>query len=242
MNITENINKVFNKIVYPFLYVLAPRHCEICKNSITENKEFEFICIACLDLMTFAPNKDINYNLMLKHIEKENIFIDEVFALFSIKEDNRYMDLIYSLKYLGLHNIGLEFGQILGRKIIKEKEFDYNIVTSVPIHKARNRERGYNQSDYIAQGANKVLNLFFDNKLIKRKLYTKSQTLLKKSERIKNVSDIFDIYSETVNFEDKNIIIFDDVLTTGSTLNSVAKTLKEFGASKVSVATIALAL
>lgn len=234
--------KLIKKSINTFLYVIAPRHCEVCKNEFTEFSELKFICQSCLDKIDFAPKKELNYNLLLNHIEKKDLYIDEVFCLFSIKGHNDYMNLIHSLKYLGLHNIGFEFGSLLGKKVENEKDYDYDILTSVPIHKARFRERGYNQSDYIANGANQVLNLNFDNQLIKRKIYTRSQTLMKKNERKINVGDIFDIYSESINFEDKNIIIFDDVLTTGSTLNSVAKTLKEFGANKVAVATIASAL
>lgn len=235
------LNKL-KKILNPFLFLLAPIHCEVCKKELTEFSQFKYLCMTCFDSMPLAQNSEYSYNIILNHIPKENLYIDEVFCLFEIKSNNSYMDSIYSLKYLGLHDIGFEFGELLGKKILKEKKFEYQISTSVPIHKARYRERGYNQSDFIAKGASNTLNIEFDDRLIKRKIYTKSQTLMNKSERKINVSDIFDIYSESVNFENKNIMLFDDVITTGSTLNAIAKTLKEFGAYKVAVATLASAL
>jgi ComF family protein len=107
----------------------------------------------------------------------------------------------------------------------------------VPIHKTKKKERGYNQSDYIAQGVNNILKKKIKYDLIKRIRYTQSQTTLTLEERLANVKGVFEI-NKKYNLEGKNILLVDDVLTTGSTLNNCAYTLISNNARKVDVATL----
>ena len=144
------------------------------------------------------------------------------------------------MKYKGITKIGTEFGELLGKRIAKEGFADYDYVIPVPIHQSKKRERGYNQSEFIAKSVAKILNCNYNSQLLKRKKYTNSQTLLDTTERKKNIQNVFASYNdkavELVN--GKDILIVDDVLTTGSTINECARILINMGANSVDVATL----
>ena len=114
----------------------------------------------------------------------------------------------------------------------------YDIILPVPIHKKRKRQRGYNQSELIARKIAKKLDLeIYTNVLIKIK-NTKPQSLLGVRERMKNAKGVY--FVESVNkIKDKNVIILDDIYTTGATANECKKMMKKAGAKKVAIFTIA---
>jgi ComF family protein len=101
----------------------------------------------------------------------------------------------------------------------------------------KERERGYNQSDYIAMGLSNILNIDWRNDIVKRELYTISQTLLESRQRKTNVENVFKIKKEN-QVANKTILLIDDVLTTGSTLNNCANTLLQAKAKRVDIATL----
>lgn len=107
----------------------------------------------------------------------------------------------------------------------------------MPIHKAKRRHRGYNQSDYIAIGINKILQKTVAPNLLIRLKHTPSQTLLDVTERMKNVKSVFEV-NPKYDVYNKNILLVDDVLTTGSTLNNCAQTLLYSHARRVDIATL----
>ena len=144
------------------------------------------------------------------------------------------MDLIYGLKYTGIYQIGLELGYLLGKQI---KSNRYDIISPVPIHSARKRERGFNQSEAIVEGIIKVKDIHFEKSLLKRKKYTQTQTMLSAEERKRNVSKVFSI-NDKIDINNKRILLVDDVLTTGSTLNNCATELLKNGARRVDAAVV----
>ena len=128
---------------------------------------------------------------------------------------------------------------ILKNKKIHDFLKKYDIIIPVPIHKKRKNERGYNQSELIAKEiSNKILNLKFENKVVEKIKNTLPQSSLTKKQREENVQNVYKIINKE-KIENKKIIIFDDIYTTGSTVNAIAKILKENGAKEVSVLTIA---
>jgi len=114
----------------------------------------------------------------------------------------------------------------------------YDIICAVPIHKKRKAERGYNQSELIAKEISKKLqNIEYKDILIKTK-NNKRQSDLKREDRIDNVRNVYEIRNKQI-IKDKKIIIFDDVYTTGNTVNECSRVLKENGANKILVLTLA---
>ena len=115
---------------------------------------------------------------------------------------------------------------------------DYDIICSVPIHKKRMKERGYNQSELIAKEIAKNLTNTIYKKVLKKIKDNKRQSELKKEERLQNVKDVYEIQNKQI-IENKKIILFDDIYTTGNTVNECSKVLKENGAKEILVLTLA---
>lgn len=145
------------------------------------------------------------------------------------------MKAIYELKYFGNRRVGYDLGRILGNKLQSELSLgQYQAIQALPLHKAKERERTYNQSLYIAKGISEVANLPIID-CAKRTINTTTQTQLSANDRQKNVKDIFKMKKR---LKHESILLVDDVLTTGATVNSLAKVLKENGAKTIGVATI----
>lgn len=157
-----------------------------------------------------------------------------------MSEDHAYMNIIYDLKYRGIRGIGRHFGQMLGERIQKTGIPVYDAIVPVPIHHARKRERGYNQSDMIAEGLAAVMDIPVDGKLIFRTSNTTSQTTLSKAERLDNIKGKIAV-NPRKNVAGKCFLICDDVMTTGSTLNNCAHALIAAGAANVDAAVLAMA-
>ena len=234
---------ILKKIFSPLIETLAPLHCEVCGEAIAETQHrFKYICNRCADRLPLAPESSELKNRLYDVFSKDDVVISDVFSLFSIKRNFDYMQIIHSLKYYGIKQIGYEFGIELGRKVKKYSVLSYDAIIPVPIHHARRRERGYNQSLVIAKGVSEVLCSPIDNGLIRRRLYTQTQTKLNSEERRVNVSSVFAINHKKIEkIKNHNFLLIDDVITTGSTLNSCANVLLESGARRIDVATLASA-
>jgi ComF family protein len=185
-----------------------------------------------------SPAKNILMNKLIENQGIENAALNQITAMFSVESHGKFLDVIHCLKYSKMPGIGFEFGKMLYRRLKMDNMADYDFITSVPIHHARKRYRGYNQSDYIGKGLAKETGIKFNPKLIKRRKYTETQTKLSSEQRKSNVSDVFIPYNPKIKIEGLNILIVDDVLTTGSTINSAARVLKNMGANIVNAAAL----
>lgn len=114
----------------------------------------------------------------------------------------------------------------------------YDIISAVPIHKKRKHDRGYNQSELIAKElAKNIPNIIYKN-ILKKTINNQRQSELKKEERLENVKNVYQIQNRQI-IENKRIVLFDDIYTTGSTVNECSRVLKENGAKEILVLTLA---
>lgn len=177
---------------------------------------------------------------------KNKVTADLAFSIFAFREGDDFSKIIYQLKYGGMKRLGKFLGEITGRELIlqfeKENLREFDLIIPVPLYKTKYRERGYNQSDLICNGINKYLELEFIPDLVKRVKYTSTQTKLNREQRIDNMKDAFELNK---NYKDliygKSIIVVDDVVTTGSTMNEVIKVLKDNCCGKVMGCTVSMA-
>ncbi len=158
--------------------------------------------------------------------------------MFSVAEDDDYLRIIHGLKYNGFMRVGREFGRELGFEIKRRGKEEYGGIVPVPIHHARLRERGFNQSLIIAQAVSEVLDVPLVPAL-KRIKYTTTQTQLSKSERTKNIRNTIVVKKNFATLNGAYLLI-DDVLTTGSTMNAAATALLNAGASRVDCGVLAV--
>lgn len=149
--------------------------------------------------------------------------------------------LIHELKYRNNTEAGIFLGQELGMSIKEAPLFqDLDYLIPIPLHPKRERERGYNQSMMIAQGIAEVTSIPIGGDFLYRKVNTVTQTHKSKEERWHNVKDIFGL-RHAEQLKGKSVLLIDDVLTTGSTLESCARVLSTVPAITISCATAACA-
>jgi ComF family protein len=145
--------------------------------------------------------------------------------------------LIHSLKYRGKQEIGTLLGTIYGGELKKKKiEFDY--IIPVPLHKKKLKERGYNQITTFCEAIANELAIEINRETLVRKKYNVSQTKKNKDQRDAVKEDIFGI-NYNLDLENKHLLLIDDVLTTGATLETCAKLLLQHKGSSISIITIA---
>jgi ComF family protein len=149
--------------------------------------------------------------------------------------------LIHHIKYHNEPELAVELGNIIGQKLLLSKRFtEIDAIIPLPLFKTRERKRGYNQAERLAKGVAEVLQKPLWNDLIKRNRSTATQTKKTRSERWENVEGIFTISSRR-EIKDLHLLVVDDVITTGATLEACAASLREQGA-KISISTLAYAM
>jgi ComF family protein len=160
-------------------------------------------------------------------IKGEHIFD---FARSALLFTRTLREIIHHLKYSDRVSLAKPLGDIL-KQCLDREAFTGNLVIPVPLHRSRERERGFNQAELIAA----QLGLPVATRILKRRKNTPSQTGLSRNERKRNLASAFEVMSEVKG----RIIVVDDVYTTGSTMNEIARTLKRSGAEHVEVLTVA---
>ncbi len=228
-----------NNNVKGFLSLIYPNNCVVCETELPE--QMENICFACFN--------DLHYTYFEKYEESslgDELFwgrekIEHVFAMLFYEKGNSTQTILHKIKYKEGHQLGIYMGGLMASKLsgvnwIKEVD----AIIPIPLHSKKNYKRGYNQSLLIAKGFSEKSKIQIREGL-ERKKHHESQTRKSKEERWKNVKSIFKVRAKSVH-NLKHVIIIDDVLTTGSTLESAAKTLKEYNPKlKISFVTVAIA-
>lgn len=223
--------------------LLSPHHCEICGiYTGTRSRRMEYVCDGCLDSLASPPSPNELMARLSKNFTIDDLSITSVFSLVAAEQSAPVMEILYSLKYRGISRIGLEFGREIGKTLKHFGIDDYEVIIPVPIHHARRRERGYNQSEHIGYGISQVLGIKLESNVLIRSRYTVSQTKLSANERKVNVMGVFSGGRNKSMILNKKVLLVDDVFTTGTTLNSCATALLELGALRVDVATLAAAV
>ena len=221
--------QTLNSIGNAFISLLFPNQCLVCKEG--EFNSFDPICNECFNKMKPIEMKNRTNKLTV------NDDIDIALAGWDFGIELK--PAIHSLKYEARAKIGFFLGKKLGEKFNNDYFQDLDYLISVPLHPVKYRDRGYNQAEWIARGLGKELGIPVQANLMKRVKYTISQTTLNREERLDNMKKAFRI---TQDVTDKRIGIVDDVLTTGSTISSMATVLKDAGAKTIIAITIATPL
>jgi len=196
--------------------------------------------------------KDDKFNLLFRISDKDKVdlknkvFSEYSFSLFAFYEKDDFSKIIYNIKYGGMRNLAVYMGEILGLEFLKAKDIDefpkFDMIIPVPLHRSRQRERGFNQSQLMCRGFSNITGIKTADDLLIRIKNTSSQTRLNKSDRRLNIENAFVLnekYSDTL--KGMKIILLDDVITTGATINEAVNILKQHGAGDVLCCSLAMA-
>jgi competence protein ComFC len=224
-------------ILSDFFDFFLPRICPSCKEKLELNEDG--ICSVCLNKILPADFTRIRFEFQKKFSSKG--IISGFTSLYVFEKDKELQRIIHSIKYENNFRIGETLGKLLGDKLLNDLPVDnLDLIIPVPLHMLKKSERGYNQSYYISRGVNRKLKLVLDKGSVKRIKYTETQTSMKIREREKNISGAFKV--KTVNnIAGKNILIIDDVITSGNTVSELGRTLKDIGAGTIYAASLAIA-
>ena len=226
------------KYIKDFINLLYPENCRICRENLLQNEKI--ICLKCQYDLPKADIEDVTDNIVSK-LFWGRVNITNAYSLFLYQKGGKFQSLIHQLKYRGDKEIGFELGRILGIKLKNYRKFDdIDVIIPVPLHKKKLRKRGYNQSDCIAEGLHSVIGKPVDNDNLIRVIATNTQTNKTRFERFKNVSNIFDLKNPEI-LKNKHILLIDDIVTTGSTLESCILTLQKINNVEISISTLAVA-
>ncbi len=202
--------------------------------------EEEAVCSECLSTLTKTTHIQIRKEYERKFLSSK--IIDEFLPLYVFEKGETIQNLLHNLKYNNAFKIGKFFGKRIAEEYrIQLREFNSDSIIPVPLHRLKKAERGYNQSFWIAKGIASELRIEIADKVVKRRKYTESQTAFDKSERSRNISGAFRVVKSD-RIKGKRIIIIDDVVTTGATASELAAALKNAGAEKILLASVAVPL
>lgn len=210
-----------------------PNTCLACGEVLEPGDEF--VCPTCRSKL--VPFNDAH---PWKTEEISLGTIDDSLSLYRFVVGSEIQALLHSMKYEKMKSIGRLFGREIGARIAQHSEIKYDYAVPVPLHRAKERDRTYNQSHWICRGICDELQTALLDRSIKRIRFTQTQTKLQRTERQKNVRGAFEINPKFKNtIAGRNIILADDVITTGSTILECARVLKQSGAGKVMICSIA---
>jgi ComF family protein len=181
---------------------------------------------------------------ILERLPVGELPIDNGWAVWSFEKDSPLQQLLHTLKYGNRPRIGRAMGRTLGEFCVSrwssQPSSPPEILIPVPLFRRRYLERGYNQSEEIAEGMKTIVRVHVLNDVLIRSRPTRSQTNLSRSERWDNVADAFTVVNKTL-ITDRALLVVDDVLTTGATLAAAARALHTADPASIQVATLAVA-
>jgi len=221
-----------------FIALLFPELCQACGESLVVGEEL--ICTNCRFSLPFT-----NFHLKPDNIVAQQFWgklnTEAAYALCYFVKGGKMQHLMHQFKYKGVQKIGDMLGNIAGEQLVTSPVFQtVDFIIPVPLHKSRLRKRGYNQSACFADGISEKLHVpVLENNLVRVRA-TETQTHRSRFSRFENMQEVF-VVNDPQKLKNKHVLLVDDVVTTGSTLESCGTELLKVEGLKLSIATIAYA-
>jgi ComF family protein len=227
-------------MLYDFFNLFFPDACISCETFLITGEQF--ICAKC-SVSVVRSDSDPFHDEKVSRKFWGKVKINKCYSYFKYLKGGVAQKLIFAIKYddkkeLGFL-LGLRFGIELKKKVKGEK---IDLIVPVPLHKRKLRERGFNQSEWISKGIAQGIGAEMTADLVERTVYGLSLTRNTRFERWIKSSSIYRLKNGNQNLHGLHILLVDDVITTGSTLEAVADVLLKAGADKVSLAALASAV
>jgi len=162
-------------------------------------------------------------------------------SLFRFEKGSVYQSLIHEMKYRGNRKAGIYLGRLLGQELKHGIFAECDLLVPVPLHQRRMRKRGYNQSELIARGISEITRIPLKANLVRRVQYQRSQTSMSRQERFDNMEKAFSFCGTPPDLHNKKILIVDDIVTTGATLEACGRLFLENFNCSVYIATLSFA-
>ncbi|SFI13832.1 comF family protein [Halpernia frigidisoli] len=206
-----------------------PDRCLNCNTIIAANV---FVCEICISQIKFTTDSFESENIV-KEKCKSLFPVENAFALMEFQKEGLSRELMHNLKYKGRENIGNLFAEwTIERLHFKEKP---DLIITVPLHKRKQKKRGYNQLQLYADNISKHYAISYDKDIMRRNFHTKAQALKVFSKRVVTKN----LFSLNKSISGKHVLLIDDVFTTGNTMSTMAWEILKNKNNKISVLVMA---
>lgn len=224
-------------MIKDFINLIFPRYCPACENTLNINERV--LCYACIHRLPKTNYHRFSDNPLLQVFDGR-VHIQAAAAYYFFRKKGRVQRLLHELKYRKSPEIGEEIGILFGHELKQNHLFESSdLIIPVPLHPDKEKKRGYNQSACFARGLEQSLPAQMDLQSLIRQGNTDSQTRKSRYERWENVEQVFQIM-DTSRIQNRNILLVDDVITTGATIEACGHRLIQAGAAGLRIACIAV--
>lgn len=217
------------------LHLAFPHVCEGCG---TDNLQTEhLLCLRCLDTLP-KTNFHLHANNPIEKIFWGRIALASATAQYYFTKESMMQHLMHQFKYKGNKEVGIYLGKLMGWAMAESNRFStIDVLIPLPLHKSKEHKRGYNQATTLCEGISSVLNRPVWKNIVIRPEQTETQTKKGRIQRWQNMKGKFELVNDTA-IEDKHVLLVDDVVTTGATLEACGQELLKAKNIQLSIATL----
>jgi ComF family protein len=218
------------------LHLFYPHVCTGCGSDLLHEDDLLCLkCIVCLPVTNFAGNP----GNPIEKIFWGRIPLSAAHSEFYFSKESLIQQLIHQLKYKSNKAIGIYLGALMGKSLLAGNRFNnIDALIPLPLYPDKEHKRGYNQAAIICDGMSSVMKVPVLRNVVARQRYTDTQTKKHRTERWENVAGSF-IVKEENKLKGKNLLLVDDVVTTGATLEACGAVLTAIDSVKLSIAALA---
>lgn len=228
-----------SRLLYDFIDLFYPRVCAGCYAKL--NKEEKEICLICKNSLPKTNFHVIDEN-PVKKLFWGKLPIHHATSYLYFTKHSKVQNILHNIKYNGHKELAQTMGQMFGAELKNSINYrDVDIIIPVPLHPKKLKSRGFNQSEYFGIGLSESMEIPLSVNNLVRQSNSSTQTKKNRFQRWENVSDIFAVL-EPEKFQNKHLLLIDDVITTGATLEACYQALAKSGNIKLSFASIAVSM
>ena len=228
----QSLKNIFNDT----LHLFYPHICAGCGSDLLE--EHNMLCLHCINNLPHT-NFAQQPNNPIEKIFWGRILLIAAHSEFYFSKESLIQQLLHQLKYKGNQDIGFYLGELMGKSLLTNNRFtNIDALIPLPLYPDKERKRGYNQAAIICDGMSAIMNVPVIKNIVARQRYTDTQTKKHRIERWKNVAGSF-IIKDKEKLRGKNLLLVDDVVTTGATLEACGGLIAAIATVKLSIATLA---
>ena len=227
------LTKYFSDFISTLIY---PHNCCGCGHHLPDTGQV--LCWQCVSELPLTGFENQSDNL-IEQVFAGRMPVQRATSLLFFVKESLTQQLLHQLKYRGRQDVGIYLGKHIGR-CLQGAGWEIDCIVPLPLNRKKMAKRGFNQAEVLANGISEVMNKPVEKVAVIRTKNNPTQTRKNRVERWQNVSEVFDLQSG-YTLQNKHILLVDDVLTTGATLEACGQVLLQITGARLSIATAAFA-
>lgn len=223
---------------HDFINLFYPRLCQICDCSLIRSETV--LCLKCIHELP-VTNFHLQNENPVKKVFYGRVLVENATALLHFRKKSAVQKLIHQLKYKGQKEIGIYLGKWIGKELVENSGFkEIDMVIPVPLHRKKLRSRGFNQVEGFGKEIAAALQIPYEDQVLLKKTYSSTQTIKARLARWGTMEETF-VLANSEKIRNKHILLVDDLITTGATLEACSNILRQSPGIKISIASMAIA-